>query len=57
MSEKVKAKAAIVGRIEVVEDDDNFKTDLGMVLVFESASDLRAALQSGECKFTFGDPA
>lgn len=54
MSEVVVGKAVIVGRIEVVEDDENYKTDLGLLVVFDSTEAIRKALADGECKFTFG---
>jgi hypothetical protein len=48
-------KAVIVGRIEVVEEyDENYKTDLGLLVVFDSPEAIRKALADGECKFTFG---
>lgn len=48
-------KAVIMGRIEVVEDDaENFKTDLGLLIVFDTPEAVRKALADGECKFTFG---
>lgn len=48
-------KAVIVGQIEVVEDDENYKTDLGLLVVFDSPEAIRKALADGGCKFTFGD--
>lgn len=48
-------RAVIMGRIEVVEDDENFKHDLGLVIIFDSTDDLREALKSKECKFVFGN--
>lgn len=54
MSDTATGKAVIIGRIEVVEDDDNYKTDLGLLVVFDSPEAIRKALADGECKFTFG---
>lgn len=47
-----KGEAVIMGRIEVVEDDTNYKTDLGVLIVFDSADSLRKALADRQCKFT-----
>lgn len=55
MSDSATGKAVIMGRIEVVEDDENYKTDLGILIVFDSADAIRKALADGECKFTFGN--
>ena len=55
MSAVAAGKAVIVGQIEVVEDDENYKTDLGLLVVFDSPESIRKALADGECKFTFGD--
>lgn len=45
--------AVIMGRIEVVEDGgENFKTDLGLLIVFETPEQIRAALASGVCEFS-----
>lgn len=47
-------RAAIVGQIEVVEvDSENFKTSLGMLIVFDTPEQLRAALHSGTVSFSF----
>ncbi len=48
-------KAVIVGNIEVVEDDENYKTEYGLLIVFDGPEAVRKALPDGECKFTFGD--
>lgn len=49
-------KAVIVGNIEVVEEDgDNFKSPLGLVIVFTSPQQIRQAMEDGVVKFTFGD--
>lgn len=48
--------AEIVGKIEVVDPDGekNFKTNLGLVLVFDSPESIRKALSDGYCTFQFG---
>ena len=52
--EAATGKAAIIGRIEVVEcADENYKTDLGLLVVFDSPEAIRKALADGECRFTF----
>lgn len=51
----VKGKLKIMGRIEVVEDDENYKTDLGLLIVFENAEEIRQALKDGVCEFEFGE--
>ena len=50
-----KGKLKIMGRIEVVEDDENYKTNLGLLIVFDSPEDIRQALKDGVCEFEFGD--
>lgn len=55
MSNTVIGRAVIMGRIEVVEEDENYKTDLGVLIVFDSVDSIRKAISDGECKFTFGD--
>ena len=54
-AEHATGKAVIVGSVEVVEEGgDNYRHDLGLVIVFDSAEDVRKALADGECKFAFG---
>lgn len=52
-----KPRAVIMGEIEVVEQDgDNFKTPLGLLIVFNTTEELRTALNSGVCEFSvFGE--
>jgi hypothetical protein len=55
VSDAATGKAVIMGRIEVVEvEGENFKHDLGLVIVFDSREAIRKALADGECKFVFG---
>ncbi len=55
MSDNVKGKAVIMGQIEVLEPEgENFKHDLGLVIVFESSEAIRKAIAEGKCEFTFG---
>lgn len=57
-AEPAKGNAVIAGRVEVVlDEDDTFKHDLGLVIVFDSPEAIRKALASGECRFTFGAAA
>ena len=51
-----KARAVIAGSVEVVEHDaPNFQHPLALVIVFDNAEAIRAALRDGRCEFTFGD--
>lgn len=53
-----KGKAIIVGRVEVLENSsENFKHDLALVVVFDSAEDVREALAQGRCEFYWGSSA
>ena len=51
----IKGKLKIMGQIEVVEDDENYKTNLGLLIVFENTDEIRQALKDGKCEFEFQD--
>lgn len=55
MSDRATGNMMIMGQIEVVnQDEDNYKTDLGILLVFNTVEQLRQAIREGVCNITFG---
>ena len=50
----VTGKLKIMGQIETVEPDgENQKYPMALLIEFDSADDIRAALKDMECKFCF----
>jgi len=53
----IKARARILGKFDVrgLDDEDDASFELGIVLEFKTAEDIRAALKAGIVEFGFPD--
>lgn len=55
MAELAQGILVVMGQIEVVEEGEKFKTNYGLLIVFNSAEDIRKAIADGKCQFVFGE--
>jgi hypothetical protein len=51
-----KPKLTVMGHIVTLEDDQQFIHPMALLIEFDSAEDIRAAIDRGSCEFEFDDP-
>ena len=54
IEEMAKGKAVIMGRIEVLEEPENYKHDMAILVVFDDVEEIRKAISDGKLEFKLG---
>lgn len=52
---EAKGKLKIMGNIETLEDGNTQEHPMALLIEFDSPEDIRAAIKSGKCEFTFAE--